>query len=167
MDIVKTFFDCLGGCGDYTASSVNHFDARSGRDLSGQDAADKILNLLFKIKMIDGSLEKSLKDIEYEAGIRNYGWDWRQNVYISIFNGLQNAIEKGAPMGEVMKEAFLKATNAAVEFVKDNPQYCAIIAIGILVIMAPWILEAVGFGMEGPIAGRLLKIISVISHLLT
>ena len=53
-----------------------------------------------------------------------------------------------------MKDAFDKAIDAAVEFVKDNPIFCTLVALGILVILAPWAIEALGFGELGPIEGE-------------
>ena len=56
-------------------------------------------------------------------------------------------------MAQAMKDAFEKATSAAVGFARDHPVYCTIIALGILVILAPWVIEALGFGELGPIEG--------------
>ena len=59
-----------------------------------------------------------------------------------------------------MKEAFDKASAAAAEFVHEHPVFVAavatIVAIGILVILVPWAVEALGFGATGPIEGEFL-----------
>jgi hypothetical protein len=54
-----------------------------------------------------------------------------------------------------LKEAFDKATEAAVIFAREYPVYVTAIALGILVILFPWMIEALGFGFEGPIEGTL------------
>jgi hypothetical protein len=38
--------------------------------------------------------------------------------------------------------------------VKDHPIMCAVIAIGILVVLAPWVIEALGFAEGGILEGR-------------
>ena len=61
-------------------------------------------------------------------------------------------------MGNAMKKAFDKASSAAKEFAQKHPVYTAaiitIIAIGMLVVITPWVVEALGFGELGPIEGQ-------------
>jgi hypothetical protein len=59
-----------------------------------------------------------------------------------------------------LKEASDKAYAAAAEFVHEHPVLTAalvtIVAIGILVLLAPWAVEALGFGELGPVEGKYL-----------
>jgi hypothetical protein len=61
-------------------------------------------------------------------------------------------------MGEAMKDAVQKSTAAATEFAKEHPVFCTVVALGILVLLAPWAIEALGFGELGPIEGMLVVI---------
>lgn len=54
-------------------------------------------------------------------------------------------------MGNAMKEASEKASGKAAEFAHDHPYFCASIAVGILVILMPWALEALGLAELGPV----------------
>ncbi|KAK1716237.1 hypothetical protein BDP67DRAFT_611129 [Colletotrichum lupini] len=56
---------------------------------------------------------------------------------------------------ELLKEALglaIKAGRIMLEFAKEHPVFVTIIAIGVMVIVAPWVIEALGFGELGPIA---------------
>jgi hypothetical protein len=67
-----------------------------------------------------------------------------------------------------MKEACDGATTAALEFVHKHPVLTAamgtVIAIGILAILAPWAVEALGFGEFGPVEGKLFQFIIGVSN---
>lgn len=53
-----------------------------------------------------------------------------------------------------MKISFERSISEAYEFSSDHPVYFAIIALGILVLLAPWALEALGFAELGPVEGE-------------
>ena len=63
-------------------------------------------------------------------------------------------------MATAMAEATKEATDTALEFAKEHPYYTAliiagtIIAVGVLVTLAPWVLEALGFAARGPRLGK-------------
>jgi len=111
-----------------------------------QQAANDYVKLLFSAERNDVRLEKKLDDT-----VRAYGW----NEYLAeyILDGLVRAIERGEAMGEAMRDAVAKAKKAAVGFASEHPYYTALIAIGILVVISPWVIEALGFGELGPIEG--------------
>ncbi len=69
-------------------------------------------------------------------------------------NGLKDAFEKGAPMGEAMRDAFERSVREGQDFARDHPIYFAVIALGVLVLLAPWALEALGFAELGPVEGE-------------
>ena len=69
---------------------------------------------------------------------------------------MDNAPRAEVPMGQAMKDVYEKAMQVVadvLEFAKEDPVFCAVVALGILVILAPWAIEAVGFGELGPIQG--------------
>ena len=60
-------------------------------------------------------------------------------------------------MGQAMREAYDKACGPAKslgEFIHYHPIWFTIIALGILVILPPAVLEALGFGAVGPVEGK-------------
>ena len=82
---------------------------------------------------------------------------WRQNFAKAVFEAMQAAIESARPMGEALREIHEKVAHvvAGVEgFVKEHPVVCALIALGILVLLAPWVIEALGFAEGGILEGE-------------
>jgi hypothetical protein len=47
---------------------------------------------------------------------------------------------------------FSQAAAGVLQFAKDHPFFCAVFALGILVVLAPW-FKLIGFGDRGPIEG--------------
>lgn len=95
----------------------------------------------------DPELQKALKDT-----ISTYGYHDRVAQY--ILQKLEKALKKGAALGKALKEASERATAEAVGFAKEHPAYCTLVALGILVVMAPWVLEIFGFAELGPVEGK-------------
>jgi hypothetical protein len=79
---------------------------------------------------------------------------WTQNLALAVLAQVEDALRTGIPKVGALKEAFDKATEAAVIFAREHPVYATLIALGIIVILFPWMIEALGFGFEGPIEGR-------------
>ncbi len=56
-----------------------------------------------------------------------------------------------------MKEAFDKASTTADQFIKEHPALVevviTVVAIGILALLVPWAVEALGFAELGPVEG--------------
>ena len=97
------------------------------------------------------SLEAAIEDIVTQAG------GWTERIAKSILDMLQNILKEGSPMGQAMKEAYDKACVVAAslgEFIHDHPIFCTVIALGILIILAPTIIHALRFGALGPIEGK-------------
>lgn len=90
-----------------------------------------------------------------DAIVGAYGW--RDNmarwVLEKLTNSLQDAHDK---LGPAVRDAYHKAWEVArsIEgFVIEHPVMCTIIALGVLCIVAPWMLEALGFAELGPVEG--------------
>lgn len=114
-----------------------------------QSQAADILSILYDADINDGHLFQHLQDVVRETG-------WYESLAASVLNGLENALKAGAPMGQVMKDAYEKAAQVVGdvwEYTKEHPVFFAITALGILVILAPWAIEVLGFGELGPIEG--------------
>lgn len=111
--------------------------------------AEDILSTLYAADANDEHLVQRLQDVVRETG-------WYEDLAAAVLTGLENALKAEAPLGQAMKDAYEKATQIVadvLEFAKEHPVFCAVVALGILVILAPWAIEAVGFGELGPIEG--------------
>ncbi|RYO84626.1 hypothetical protein DL766_000705 [Monosporascus sp. MC13-8B] len=149
MDLIKAVVECLTGGTDQPDCIVNEKANTNYTEKAGQNAEDfatDIVNALYNAEKAGHNLERTLQNVVGECG-------WTENIAAAVLRCLENALKEGAPMGQAMKDAFEKATNAAVGFVHEHPVYCTIIALGILVILAPWVIQALGFGELGPIEG--------------
>jgi hypothetical protein len=78
---------------------------------------------------------------------------WTEKLAESLLDQLAKGLRNEMKMGGALKDAFNKAVAAATKFARDHPAYCTLIALGILVILLPWVIEALGFGELGPIEG--------------
>lgn len=82
---------------------------------------------------------------------------WRQNFARAVFEALQKAIEAARPMGDALREVYEKAVrvvDGVEEYAKNHPILCALIALGILVLLSPWVVEALGFAEGGILEGE-------------
>lgn len=111
-----------------------------------QALAAYILALLSTAEYNDKHLEESLQDIVHESG-------WYENLAAAVLNSLESIVRAGAPVAGAMTDAVGKATAAAIGFAKEHPVFCTIVALGVLVLLVPWAIEALGFGELGPIEG--------------
>lgn len=75
---------------------------------------------------------------------------------------LENLLKEGSPISQAMRQAYDKACDAAAslaEFVHEHPILCTVIALGILVILAPAVIHTLGFGALGPGEGKCSPVI--------
>ena len=127
--------------------------------ISCEQAASSIVSAMVDADKNDRSLDVTIKSLVHQAG----GWsNWLAS---KIVEGLAKFLEAEAPMNAAMRNAYDKACEEAKKmgvFAADHPVLTAVfftvIAMGILVVLAPYVVEWlgfwVGFGEEGPIAGK-------------
>lgn len=152
--LIQSILECLTGrCPSEKVrvdNMVNNkkyqLDLKENKARTAQDLATEIINTLYSAEKKGRDLEQALNDIVTEYG-------WTENLGVAILNALESAIKAGTAMSQVMKDAFDKATEAAIGFARDHPVYCTIIALGILVLLVPWVIEAIGFAELGPVQG--------------
>lgn len=161
MDLIHALTSCLTGrtvetkTGDAPRPSEkahlmmgpaepSYYDEKPGP--SDDDIASSIVSILLSAEKPGAELQARLNDTVHPYG-------WTENIAKAILRGLVDVIMKGAAMNQAMNDACNKAVNEAVEFAKEHPVYCTIIALGVLVVLAPWVIEALGFGELGPIEG--------------
>jgi len=116
---------------------------------STESLAEDILSTLYAADTNDEHLIRRLQDVVHQTG-------WYEGLAAAVLTGLENALKAETPMGQAMKDAYEKAKQIVADvfdFVKAHPVFCAVVALGILVILAPWAIEVLGFGELGPIEG--------------
>lgn len=92
------------------------------------------------------ALKRRLDDVVAASG-------WTEHIAEAVLNNLVQAIRACQHAGTAMTEALEKSTAAAVDFAHEHPLYATVIALGVLVVLAPWVIEALGFGELGPVQG--------------
>ena len=150
MGLITAILDCLTGGADQHDEPIKEKGYAKYTDTetrSTQAIATDVMNALLSAEKKGRDLERTLQNIVGEYG-------WTENIAKAILDALEKVLKNAAPMAQAMKDAFDKATSAAVDFAREHPVYCTIIALGILVILAPWVIEALGFGELGPIEGK-------------
>ena len=141
MDAVKLCLPCSG----YQRGVYLRTDDDSDIDATAAAFVQELLSA----EKPGVQLERRLDDV---AGAT--AWNWEESLAKAILTGLECAIKDGAPMAEAMVEALAKVTVEAVEWSKEHPVYTTLIVFGILVILSPWVLEALGFAELGPLEGE-------------
>jgi len=95
---------------------------------------------------------------------------WSDRPAVAIYYGLEKMLKNGVKIGKAMQEASNKAVAEVEElmrmagaFAKKHRVYCTLVVLGVLAVLLPWAIEALGFellgslGFEevGPVAGNL------------
>ena len=145
MDFLQAISECLFGEKDrsITLASNDHPVA----DPLMKQKADAIVRGLLRSSCPGDAVYRG-----FENG-RIHCCGWRSLLAEEFLNSLISAFKKGVSMGAALQEAYDRAVGEAWEWSKEHPVWATIIAIGVLVIIAPWVLEALGFGELGPIEG--------------
>ena len=121
---------------------------------STQSLAEDVRSILYAADINDEHLRQRIQDVVRETG-------WYESLAVSVLHGLENALKAGAPMGQAMKYAYEKAAQvvgAVWGYTKEHPVFFTLLALGILVLLAPWAIEVLGFGELGPIEGMLVVV---------
>ena len=120
-------------------------------DMTAQDVVDEI-----KFAEKSGeSLKVAINDIVIQAG------GWSEYLAQRILRALEAVLKAGKPIGEAMKHAYDKSVEAVermTTFAKDHPVFCTAIALGILMIMVPVVITALGFTAGGVAEGELSRV---------
>lgn len=132
----KSILDCIRG----SPPDTSRINARSSTSL----ASDIVTTLT-----TGDSIESIHKDLNEKINANG----WSDSIAQAILRGLNDAISAGAEMARPATDALAKAKEAAVGFAEEHPVYATLLALGVLAILLPWVLEVLGFGELGPIAG--------------
>ena len=110
--------------------------------------AGKILGLLLSAENSCSDLDLRLQKLVLPSG-------WSESLARCVLDGLVQALNTGLVLAGKAKAAYDRASAAAAEFVKEHPMLTAI-AIGMLAILAPRVVELLGFAVLGPVKGECL-----------
>ena len=125
---------------------------------TNDEAAESIVSAMFDADTADSSLDVTIRSIIREAG-------WYQSLMEKILAKLEEVLKAGKPLNAAMQKAYDEASEAlkiTEGFVIDHPiateVFCTVIALGVLVVLAPYVVEylgfCAGFGELGPIEGK-------------
>jgi hypothetical protein len=98
-------------------------------------------------------------------GIVNDQGYWSKALAGKILSLTIKIVEAGVLVSSTMTAAYHEAfeeaskmSELAQEFVQDHPIFvevvCVIVALGILSLLCPWVIEALGFTGIGPLEGK-------------
>ena len=123
--------------------------------LDSDEAASSIVSTIMDADDFNPSLGIAIQSLVHEAG------GWTEYLMSKVLAALERVLKDGTPLKQPMQEAFDKvyeATKEFEQFAADHPVvtgvFCTVIAVGILVLVAPYVVELLGFGELGPIEGR-------------
>ena len=152
--MLKAIWECVHGSGDGHHQAVTTTsqwkEAEKSHDFEDpRDAnlADKIIDAMHNA---DKTGEELRTRVSGFVNVKN----WTESLAKAVLARLDDGVRKGT-MGRKgpLKEAFDKAVAAAVGFAKEHPVWATLIALGILAVLLPWAIEALGFGELGPVEG--------------
>ncbi|KAK1589918.1 uncharacterized protein LY79DRAFT_517007 [Colletotrichum navitas] len=115
---------------------------------SAQEAAGEFVDIL-------RTAEKGGKDLERRLRNVVTANSWTEEIAKHILRGVEALVRHRDTIGQVVRGATDAAADAAerfFDFAADHPVFVTLVAIGVLVAVAPWVLEALGFGELGPVA---------------
>lgn len=158
MDLIRAIRDCLVGPSNEALHITTH-DTNTKIEkqkllktgLTEEDLAAEILNTIFTFEKSSEALNIHLQSIVSTTS-------WTESLARRILDGIVSALDSGKVLVGAMKETYDRVKDVAEEFVKEHPVLTAVIvtviAIGILVVLVPWAVEALGFGELGPVEGE-------------
>ncbi|KAK0612177.1 hypothetical protein B0T14DRAFT_440991 [Immersiella caudata] len=123
--------------------------------------ATKIITILRQAEKPGFALTECLNDAVNPAG-------WSERLAERVLKVLEDALSATGrdTWGQALKDAYDKAVIVAGEVfeklaqeAKEHPELAAVLltllAIGVMAVLMPWVLEMLGFAAEGPVAGEL------------
>ncbi|KAI9719632.1 MAG: hypothetical protein M1812_003403 [Candelaria pacifica] len=143
-------------------TSTNNGDEKIPK-LSIDEAASSIITAMLSAEKPGTSLNLTIQSLVHQAG------GWSEYLATKILNALETFLKAGKQLSPTMQEAYDKACEAAKviqEFSTEHPiateVLVTIIALGILVILVPYVLdylgfeslEYLGFAESGPMSGK-------------
>ena len=125
--------------------------------ISAEEAASSIVLAMMDADKAGPSLNATIKSIVHQAG------GWTEYLAVKILAAVEAVVKVGVQENAAMQDAYHNAVEALDGFVADHPMetavICTVIALGVLVVLTPYVVEylgfCAGFGELGPIEGEL------------
>ncbi|KAF9698082.1 hypothetical protein EKO04_003800 [Ascochyta lentis] len=114
------------------------------------EIAENVVSTILRAEKAGAGLRAELDIVVGPFGWKEY---LAEKVLEKLGAALQGAHDK---LGPAVCDAYHKAWDIANDiegFVIQHPVMCTIIALGVLVVIAPWVIEALGFAELGPVEG--------------
>ncbi|KAI9861009.1 MAG: hypothetical protein M1824_002775 [Vezdaea acicularis] len=170
MSILSALFDCFSqplngvstragsstsekklGLYDHTHSNAEPYsDEKRPEEFRAEKVATDVLFTLQSAEKPGVELQQSITGIVHQAG----GWDeW---IAKAILNALTNVLRAAERLGPVLQDTYDRACEEAKKIpgiVRDHPYWSIVVALGILAILTPLVIYALGFTAEGVLAG--------------
>ncbi|KAJ4989317.1 hypothetical protein SVAN01_05222 [Stagonosporopsis vannaccii] len=150
--IVTAILDCIKGpaVDDRFYPQEKQLLAHNPHLRPVDEVANNVINSILRAEKGGAGLKAEVDSI-----VGPYGWkEYLANkVLEKLSAALQGAHDK---LGPAIRDAYRKAWSVANDiegFVIKHPVMCEIIAFGVLAIVAPWVIEALGFAELGPVEG--------------
>ncbi|KAF1962821.1 hypothetical protein CC80DRAFT_461167 [Byssothecium circinans] len=150
--LIQAFIACL--CGAEPTIEETHISEKqpllSPTPIrTTEETAARVIDTLNTTKKRGSELQIALNDIVGECG-------WTERLVEWILVKLEQVLREAEKLSPYLREAYEKSCEAATAikgFVKDHPVFCTLVAIGVLVTIAPWMVEVLGFAEAGPVQG--------------
>ena len=131
-------------------------DKRPMQGRTAEDTAEHLLAVLQAAKEPGPELQRTLDGIVHaEAG------GWRKSIARALLAGIEATIRAGRPLSGPLQRAFDKAyakLRDLKEIADEHPVLegvvLSIVALAVLYLLWPVVLEVLGFGELGPIEGE-------------
>lgn len=160
MDLLSTIIECIRGPST-TETEEAEFDHKpllpsSISPRSAQDIAEDVIHII-------QTAEKRGRDLQIRIHNTVDTQGWTEEIAKAILDKLQQVINQGQ-QSAVLQEAIDSVTQVVrdiFQFARDHPDaaavFCTLVALGVLVLIGPWIIEALGFGELGPVEGKIIN----------
>jgi hypothetical protein len=156
---LQAIFPCLPCTESEDDSYPNEKAALLSNSNKAALIADDVIAALLTTDLSGAALQMHL-----DSAVGTYGWT--SNVAKWILEKLTGLLRDGhEKFGPALREAYEKATKIALSvegFVVEHPVFCTIVALGVLTLMIPWVLGALGFVEVGIEAGQSDSCMSIV-----
>jgi len=141
--------DCLFGNDNNTLTWAT--DVKADDERNAAEIIDFLYTTDRKGKELRDALNSKMNSKMNACGLR-------EELAKALFKAMDIAVREARDLTPLLKDAKDKIYETIKEigdFAEDHPIFCSLIVLGFLVLLMPWVLEAVGFAELGPIEGSL------------
>ncbi|KAI9896761.1 hypothetical protein N3K66_008933 [Trichothecium roseum] len=153
MDLIRSCIPCIPNQVSLQLQGQHLFMTEKPDALPfSDDPVEQFLHILRTTDKDGKELEERLKSTISATSLSD-------TIAKRILDGIENILKRGVKIAGAMDKAVTIATNTAWSITQEHPYYASliaagtIIALGVLVMLAPWVIEVLGFGLSGPRAG--------------